>query len=198
MILEDIIYSKKENLIKLVISNESFYVSYNFYSNLNLAINDEIDFNLYKEILHEDNYNRCKLYALKQISYSNKTSFDLKNKLTKKGFSKDTIDKVIKFLNSFDLIDDENYVKAFVNDKSNIYSWSKAKIKYKLKAKYIDDNLIEKYLDSISDEDEYEKAYMLAKRKFDLFYEKEKVFRFLANKAFSYDIIKKVIGDLYK
>lgn len=198
MILENIDYSDKENLIKLTISSEIFYLSYDFYNDLDLSVGDELDFDLYKEILNEDNYNRCKSYALKQISYSNKTSFDLKNKLYKKGFSKDNIEKVIEFLESFNFIDDEAYVKSFINDKSNISSWSKAKIRYKLKAKYIDDNLIDKYLDEISYEDEYEKAYLIAKRRFDLGHDKDKVFRFLANRAFSYDIIKNVLEDLYQ
>lgn len=198
MILEKIDYSDRENLIKLTISSEIFYLSYDFYNDLDIDIGDELDFNLYKDILNEDNYNRCKSYALKQISYSSKTSFDLKNKLFKKGFTEDNINKVIEFLKSFNFIDDEAYVRSFVNDKSNISSWSKAKIRFKLKAKYIDDVLIDKYIDEITYDEEYEKAKTLAKRKYDLGKEKDKVFRFLVNRAFSYDIIKNVLEDLYQ
>ncbi|MDY3006208.1 regulatory protein RecX [Anaerococcus sp. AGMB00486] len=198
MILENIDYSEKENIIKLTISNEIFYLSYEFYNNLDINIGDEVDFNLYKKILNENDYNRCKSYALKQISYSNNTSFDLRNKMYRKGFSDDNISKVIKFLKSFNFIDDDYYVRSFVNDKSKISSWSKAKIRFRLKAKHIDDKLIDKYLDKITYKDEYEKANFLAQKRFDLGHDKDKVFRFLANRAFSYDIIKNVLEDLYQ
>lgn len=197
MILEKIEYSDKENLIKVTISSEAFYLSYDYYNSLDIKKGDELDFNLYKDILREDDYNRCKSYALRQISYSNKTSFELKKKLKKKDFSNNSIDKVIDFLKSYNLIDDRAYVRAFVLDKSNLSLWSKAKIRYKLKVKFISDELIDEFLDQISDEDEYEKALSLAKRRKNLGHDKDKVFKYLANRAFSFSIIQNVLGELF-
>ena len=159
MIVEKIEYSDKYNLVKLTISREIFYISYDFFVDLNLACDEGLDFDTYKQILRENDFNRCKNEALKQISYRARTSFDLKNKLKEKKYDQDAIDKVIQFLEDYNLIDDELYVKSFINDKSKINNWSKGKIRYKLKAKHIDDNLIETYLNNISDEEEYEKAY---------------------------------------
>ncbi len=198
MIVERIEYSDKYNLVKLTISREIFYLSYDFFVDMNLACDHDLDFETYKKILKENDFNRCKNEALKQISYRASTSFDLKNKLKEKKYSEDAIDRVIQFLEDYDLIDDKLYVKSFVNDKSKINNWSKGKIRYKLKAKHIDDNLIETYLNNISDEEEYEKAYEAGLHKKESVDDKNKVYRFLASRGFSYDIIRDVLGDLFK
>lgn len=200
MIVEKIEYSDSYNLVKLVISGEYFYLSYDYYNDLNLSIDDEIDFDLFKDIVNEDQFNRCKNYALKQISYSQKTSFDIRKKLREKKYSKSNIDKTIEFLESYQLVDDEAYVRAYVNDKSRLSGWSKNKIFYKLKAKSIPDSLISKYLDQISDEEEYQKALELAKKKArgDFSFEnKQKVYRFLAGRGFAYDIVSRCIGEIF-
>lgn len=198
MIVEKIEYSDKYNLVKLTISREIFYLSYDFFVDLNLACDDDLDFETYKKILKENDFNRCKNEALKQISYRSRTSFDLKNKLKEKKYSEGAINKVIQFLEDYDLIDDKLYVKSFVNDKSKINNWSKGKIRYKLKAKHIDDSLIETYLNEISDNEEYVKAYEAGLHKKESVDDKNKIYRFLASRGFSYDIIRDVLGDLFK
>lgn len=197
MIVENIEYSDKYNLVKLTISREFFYISYDFFNDLNISKDEDLDFDLYKKILSEDDFNRCKNEALRQISYRAKTSYDLIYKLKKKNYSPESIDRVIDFLNEYKLIDDENYVKTYINDKSNISNWSKGKIRYKLKTKFIDDKLIDKYLNQISYDEEYGKAYNFALRKKESTDDKNKLYRFLASKGFSYDIIKNVLGDLF-
>lgn len=201
MIVEKIEYSDKYNLVRLFISREQFFVSYDFFNNLKIDIDDDLDFDLFKEIVEEDEYNRCKNFALRQISYSQKTSFDIRTKLLKKKYSKEAIEKTLDFLEEYKLVDDEAYVKAYVNDKSKLSSWSKKKIFYKLKAKSIPDFLINKYLENIPEEEEYAKAYALAERKVrgDFSFEnKQKVYRYLAGRGFTYDIISKCVGELFK
>lgn len=63
---------------------------------------------------------------------------------------------------------------------------------------HIDDNLIETYLNNISYEEEYEKAYEAGLHKKESVDDKNKVYRFLASRGFSYDIIRDVLGDLFK
>lgn len=198
MIVEKIEYSDKYNLVKLTISREIFYISYDFFVDLNLSSDEDLDFETYKKILRENDFNRCKNEALKQIVYRARTSFDLKNKLKEKKYDQEAIDKVIQFLEDYDLIDDELYVKSFVNDKSKINNRSKRKIRYKLKAKHINDVLIDTYLNEISDQEEYEKAYEAGLHKKESVDDKNKVYRFLASRGFSYDIIRDVLGDLFK
>lgn len=200
MIIEKIDYSDKYNLIILTIAGEEFSITYDFFNDLNLSLEDEVDFDTYKEILKENQYNMAKNFALGKISYSQKTSFELEKLLKDNDFDADAINKTIEFLKSFKLIDDKAYVKSFINDKSNISKWSRNKIRYALRSKKIDDQLIETYLSYISDDEEFQKAYDFAVKKsrgktdYD---NKQKVYRYLSSKGFEYDTISRVIGEIF-
>lgn len=201
MIIEKIDYSDKYNLIILTIAGEEFSITYDFFNDLNLSLEDEVDFDTYKEILKENQYNMAKNFALGKISYSQKTSFELEKLLKDNDFDADAINKTIEFLKSFKLIDDKAYVKSFINDKSNISKWSRNKIRYALRSKKIDDQLIETYLSYISDDEEFQKAYDFAVKKsrgktdYD---NKQKVYRYLSSKGFEYDIISRVIREIFQ
>lgn len=200
MIIENIEYSDKYNLIRLTISNEKFYVDYNLYYENTFEINKEIDFPTYKLILANDEFNRAKNYALNKISYSQKSTYEIRQKLKEQKFSEDVIEKIIAYLDSYGFLDDESYVKAYIRDKDEISNWSRGKIRFMLKRKHIDDNLIEDYIYTISDEREAEKARFFADKKIknDFSYEnRAKVFRHLASKGFDVDIINQVLNERF-
>lgn len=201
MIIEAIDYSDKYNLVILTISGEDFSISYDLYNDLLLKVDDELSFATYKEILADDEFNRAKNIALSKISYAQKTSFEVEKILKENDLSSDSIEKTIDFLNDYGILNDELYVKSYVSDKHNIARWAKNKISYSLKAKKINEDLINTYLDQISDEDEYENAYNFAVKKArnDFSIEnKQKVYRYLSGKGFDFDIINKVVGELFK
>lgn len=201
MIIEAIDYSDKYNLVILTISGEDFSISYDLYNDLLLKVDDELSFATYKEILADDEFNRAKNIALSKISYAQKTSFEVEKILKENDFSSDSIEKTIDFLNDYGILNDELYVKSYVSDKHNIARWAKNKISYSLKAKKINEDLINTYLDQISDEDEYGNAYNFAVKKArnDFSIEsKQKVYRYLSGKGFDFDIINKVVGELFK
>ena len=201
MIIEYIDYSDKYNLVILSISGEDFNISYDLYNDLQLNIDDELDFDVYKEILSEDEFNRAKNFALGKISYAQKTSFEIEKILKDNNFSNESIQKTIDFLNEYGILNDELFVKSYVSDKHNISKWAKNKIRYSLKAKKISDELIEKYLEIINDEQEYEKAYNFALKKAKNTFNienKQKVYRYLAGKGFEFDIINKVVSEIFK
>ena len=201
MIIEDISYSDKYNLVELIISKEKFFIDYDLYHELKLTLNSELDFKTYKRILANDDYNRAKNFALNKISYSQKSTYEIKKVLADKGFKNDSIDKVIDFLNNYGFLDDKTYVKTYINDKDQLSNWSRNKIGFMLKKKHIDQNLIDDYLCLISDEREVEKARFFADKKIRDDYSmenKQKVFRHLASKGFDYDTISKVLGEFFK
>lgn len=201
MIVENIDYSDKLNLVVITIDGEKFLISYDLYYDLNLSSESQIDFDSYKVILKDDQYNKAKNLALRKISFSPKSSSEINKILKTQHFDQDIIEKTINFLKDFDLIDDEAFVRSFITDKHNISKWPKNKIRYALRSKNIDDYIIEEYLSEISDEDEYQNAYDFAINKAkgdDSFQMRQKVFRFLASKGFDFDIINNVLGDIFQ
>lgn len=200
MIIENIEYSDKYNLIRLTISKERFYVDYDLYYENGFELEKEIDFPIYKKILANDEFNRAKNFALNKISFSQKSTYEIRQKLKDQKFSADVIEKIISYLDSYGFLDDEAYVKAYIRDKDEISSWSRGKIKYMLRQKHIDENLIEDNLCLISNEREAEKAGFFADKKIknDYSYEnRAKVFRHLAGKGFDIDIINQVLNERF-
>ncbi|WP_311376346.1 regulatory protein RecX [Anaerococcus lactolyticus] len=200
MIIENIEYSDKYNLIRITISKERFYVDYDLYYENGFELEKEIDFPIYKKILANDEFNRAKNFALNKISFSQKSTYEIRQKLKDQKFSADVIEKIISYLDSYGFLDDEAYVKAYIRDKDEISSWSRGKIKYMLRQKHIDENLIEDNLCLISNEREAEKAGFFADKKIknDYSYEnRAKVFRHLAGKGFDIDIINQVLNERF-
>lgn len=200
MIIENIEYSDKYNLIRMTISGEKFFIDYDMYYENNFESGKEIAFDLYKKILANDEFNRAKNFALNKISYSQKSTYEIRQKLREKKFSDHVIDDIIAYLDSYGFLDDEAYVKAYIRDKDEISRWSRGKIRYMLKGKHIDDNLIEDYLYLIDDIREAEKAGFFADKKIkgDFSFEnRTKVFRHLAGKGFDIDIINLVLDERF-
>lgn len=200
MIIENIEYSDKYNLIRITISGEKFFIDYDMYYENNFESGKEIAFDLYKKILANDEFNRAKNFALNKISYSQKSTYEIRQKLREKKFSDHVIDDIIAYLDSYGFLDDEAYVKAYIRDKDEISRWSRGKIRYMLKGKHIDDNLIEDYLYLIDDIREAEKAGFFADKKIkgDFSFEnRTKVFRHLAGKGFDIDIINLVLDERF-
>lgn len=200
MIIENIEYSDKYNLIRLTISKERFYVDYDLYYENGFELEKEIDIPIYKKILANDEFNRAKNFALNKISFSQKSTYEIRQKLKDQKFSADVIEKIISYLDSYGFLDDEAYVKAYIRDKDEISSWSRGKIKYMLRQKHIDENLIEDNLCLISNEREAEKAGFFADKKIknDYSYEnRARVFRHLAGKGFDIDIINQVLNERF-
>lgn len=200
MIIENIEYSDKYNLIRLTISNEKFYVDYDMYHENAFEVDKEIDFTTYKLILANNEFNKAKNFALNKISYSQKSTYEIRQKLKEQKFSEDVIEKIIEYLDSYGFLDDESYVKSYIRDKDEISNWSRGKIRFMLKRKHIDDNIIEDYIYMISDEREAEKARFFADKKIknDFSYEnRAKIFRHLASKGFDVDIINQVLNERF-
>lgn len=198
--MENIEYSDKYNLIRLTISNEKFYVDYDMYHENAFEVDKEIDFPTYKLILANNEFNKAKNFALNKISYSQKSTYEIRQKLKEQKFSEDVIEKIIEYLDSYGFLDDESYVKSYIRDKDEISNWSRGKIRFMLKRKHIDDNIIEDYIYMISDEREAEKARFFADKKIknDFSYEnRAKIFRHLASKGFDVDIINQVLNERF-
>ena len=195
--MENIEYSDKYNLIRLTISNEKFYVDYDMYHENAFEVDKEIDFPTYKLILANNEFNKAKNFALNKISYSQKSTYEIRQKLKEQKFSEDVIEKIIEYLDSYGFLDDESYVKSYIRDKDEISNWSRGKIRFMLKRKHIDDNIIEDYIYMISDEREAEKARFFADKN-DFSYEnRAKIFRHLASKGFDVDIINQVLNERF-
>ena len=101
--------------------------------------------------------------ALKFLSTTPKTKYEIKQKLFKKGFIKDVVENALMKLEEYHYIDDESYVKMYIDSVSKK---SKTEIQRNLRAKGIEKEIIDTALlefDELSEEQnafDYATKYM--------------------------------------
>lgn len=125
-----------DNANKLSIDKEVFT---NFY----LYEGKELTRDEYKSILELNDTNKLLQYALKLRSKAIYSEYKLREKLYSKEASKRSVDKVIKILKGYDLIDDKAYASDLV-EYYNSLNYGENKIKTKLAEKGIFKETIDK------------------------------------------------------
>ncbi|MFW5822424.1 MAG: regulatory protein RecX, partial [Tangfeifania sp.] len=134
-------------------------------------------------------------------SRAEQCSPDIRKKIIAAGLSSDEADDLIEKLKEEKFIDDQRYVRFYVSEKFRINKWGKIKIRYYLKMKGMDDNLIQKGLDEI-DEEKYrqvliktlkEKARSVKKK--NKFEKMGQVIRFAQNRGFEPEMIHRYLSE---
>lgn len=140
-----------------------------------------------------------KIYAqaLKYISLRIRSESELAKYLNRKGATKEQANLAIDKLKKLDLINDENYVRAFVHDRMLASPQSRRKITYELRRKQIAEEVIEKSLnnDQLSDKDNLIKLIEI-KRRQTKFNDDLKLMQYLVRNGFNYGDVKETLKSL--
>ena len=86
--------------------------------------------------------------------YQERCTKEVRKKLYNLKTSTESTEKIISFLKNNDFFNDERFVKFFIQGKLRIKKWGKIKLKYELKSRGINYQIIETSIKNISD-DEY-------------------------------------------
>lgn len=157
--------------------------------------------------------------ALRFLSFRPRSEKEVRDNLAKKksfgrgsGPSEATIELIIKKLKDYKFLDDLEFAKMWVQDRSLLKLKPLRVIKFELKQKGITEEIIEQVLsDSKEDEKDLEKAKKIIDKKISKYLPagrqvkglekqkiREKLGRFLASRGFDYDTIKKSIDEVLK
>lgn len=182
----------------------AFAVDMNVMIKYPLAKNMELDDDFISEILTAEEEMNAYNYAVNLLSRAPKSEKELKVKMQDKGYDVIFIENVIKKLREQRYIDDERYSEMFISSKINISKDGRRKIKEALYNKGINKEIIDEKLSSVSEEEEIERAFLLAKKKLASMKEEDtrkktlKLSNYLINKGFEYSTVKKVVSSLLK
>lgn len=194
------VQKRNKERVNIYIDNEySFSISAELVYKEGLKINEKIDLEKIKIIAKEDNYLKCKNIALRIVEKTYKSEKELKDKLLLKGYDEASINKTLNFLKEYNFLNDLNYVKMYVKDKTRLQG--KNKIKYDLIKKGINDTLIEEEISNINEDEEKDIAYNMALKKYNILLKREndkyklsqKLYRFLLSKGYNYDIVSQAV-----
>lgn len=144
--------------------------------------------------MNEKAYN----YAIKYLK-NIKTKKDVYDYLIRKGFTDEETSEVCDYIEEAGLVDDDLYVKFFVEDSFRIKNKGARKIVYELKQRGIDDDKINEAIEEASDmqydalKEAYERKLEATKSETDQYKRKNKIIRFLISRGFDYSDIKDIV-----
>jgi regulatory protein len=132
-----------------------------------------------------------------------KCKFDIRRYLKSYQLNPDEHNLIIEKLIANDFINEERYVKSFINDKFKLNKWGKIKITNELKSKGITGKIVNNNITKIIDNDKYlEVLTQLLKqkqkqmKKKNEVQEKASLMRYGLSRGFEYDVINKILDKI--
>ena len=126
----------------------------------------------------------------------------MRKKLTEKNFSVDQVDHVVGRLKKAKLIQDNNFARAWIENRNTSHPRSQRLMRYELLRKGVDEDHIKNALKiSATDLELAQRAAEAYARRLtgnDYQAFRKSLSGFLARRGFSYDVIVPVIADLWK
>src|ERR1035437_7695009 len=98
------------------------------------------------------NYRQALTKAMAMCSQSERCRFDIVAKLRQWELSEEEIAEAIDYLVKEHFLDEERFVRFYVNDKLRFNKWGKVKLTYMLRQKQIPENIIRESLDQINND----------------------------------------------
>jgi len=115
---------------------------------------------------------------------------DVRRKLYEWGTPADLFDEIVESLYANDFLNDARFCHAYVHDKVAFQSWGRMKIQAGLRALELPESEIQKNLDEIDEKQYKTNLESLVKQRKSV--PEEKRLRFLLQRGFTYDEIKKI------
>ena len=199
MIITNITSQRDPERVNIFIDNEfAFGLFYSTKEELGLKKGMELDDALLERIKSKDELQSAKSKAYQYLSFRQRSQKELEDHLLKKEFSQTTVDCVINILRDAGYINDLDFAKAYVRDKTTFKNFGPYRIKNELSQKGISKDLIEQALQQEYQEELQELVDLVKSKYSSILHDRsEKRFRriggFLQRKGHSYDTIKKVL-----
>lgn len=163
----------------------------------------EVDEKFLNEIIKTEEQNKSNNTALNYISFKPRSEKEVRTKLKDKEFDEDIIDNTIAFLYKYNYLNDYDYGKSLINDKKNFKKAGTNLLKQELYKKGIAKDTIQELIEESYDYDEeYEMAYAVAIKKYNLIKNEDKnsiyrkLYSLLGRKGYGFDIINKVVKNI--
>ncbi|MCK9281726.1 MAG: recombination regulator RecX [Melioribacteraceae bacterium] len=196
---------KGNNVIIFFEDNSKIKIDYELVVKSGLRINDNLHDEAREKLLAQNIRIRVKNGAFNYLGRRHHSYFELRKKLSAKGYDKVVIDETLNELQEKGYIDDEDFAKRYIEESVVRKKSGTNKIIAGLYQKGISREIINRVMSSIDNHDEMaENALEITKKKLNSLKQrntdkqklKTKLFSFLSGKGYSSEIIKEVISQL--
>ncbi|NWG27884.1 MAG: regulatory protein RecX [Ignavibacteriaceae bacterium] len=169
-----------------------------------LKKSDDISEDRFAFLIEQNKLFHIKQRAFRLLGRRQHSSSELRRKLWNKNYEQKLIDEVIQDLKNNSYLNDEDFIREFMAEKSKSKGWSTKRIKTELLKRGIDNKLIDEMLNGQPNDLDFNNAIILAKKKYEVLQKRNlepkairiKLSAFLFSKGFDYDLIKEVCGKL--
>jgi regulatory protein len=165
-----------------------------------LRTKDELDEKRIEELKSYDEINFGKKVAYRFLNFKPRSEKEVRTKLKGHKLSDESIDKILDSLKEFKFVNDEQYAKMYIESKISLKPEGRMSLKIKLAQKGIGKETSEKTVEeNYTEETEFQKALDLVtkyKKKVKAktaIEKKQKCYKHLLSKGFSYDLINRVL-----
>ncbi|MCL4551309.1 MAG: recombination regulator RecX [Bacteroidetes bacterium] len=197
--------TKKGNNV-LVCFEDGEFVTIDYRTVLDYGLRkfDDIDDNKKLKLISDSEFVKAKDSSFRILAKRQHSGYELRNKLFKKGYTKETIDRTLQAMQAGNYLNDEQFTKAFIDERLRRKKIGVNKLKAELFKRGIARNIIEQNLSGIDWELSYENALSLARRKTELLVKKgiephkikQKIFAFLSSRGYDSETIMKILHTL--
>jgi len=202
LIITDIEPQKNKNRVNIYLDDEFAFgldreISYKY----RLYIGQEIEKKFIEKILKTDERNKVINSALGYLSYRQRSQQEVFQKLRSKDYSHEDIEFAINYCIERNYINDIEFARSFIHDKSKLNKYGSVRIKYDLIKKGVDKSIIDQVLQA-DFEEEYSTALEVAEKKLasyrsdDKNSQYRKLGGFLQRRGYPYDVVSKVLREL--
>ncbi len=134
-------------------------------------------------------------YAFRLLGARMYSEGKLREKLEQKFPDEDEeIEVIIGRLKELNYVNDEEYARSFVRQRSLLKPSGKYKLAQELKLKKVNREIYEPILEELDEMELCQKAYEQKSRTLKKS-EREKMMRFLVSRGFGYEVVKEVLGN---
>lgn len=154
-----------------------------------------------EDVVSADERQRGYADALLYLSRKPRTAHEIGVRLAEKGWSQDTIEKVLERLIRERFVDDAAYAQEWAGQRVKSRGKGKMWVRHELRQKGVSKPLIEEALNEVSEEDEFDSALQIAVKKWkatkgEPLEKKRKTGTFLMRRGYSGGLVSRVISEL--
>ena len=169
---------------------------------LGLRVGQQVNEDRLSEMLRAENVQRARQVALNLLSYRQRSADELTRRMVLKGYPEDVVEEALTALARADLVNDERFSKDWVANRLQYKPMGKVRMAWELRQKGVAQELVERAVEDVDSETEYQLALGLAQRKIDRIgadasdEERRRMASFLRRRGFGWDVTNRVIDEV--
>jgi len=205
MKIERVLKKDEKNVTLFLDNDEKLFLAFEVFIKSGLRKNDEISESRFLSLIEENQTYHLKQKAFRLLGRRQHSAFELKLKLSQKGYRDDLISNVVNQLLESNYVNDYDFAKSFTEENIKNKLWGQRKIEAELIKKGVNKEIISQIIsENFSDGNQLEKAIVLGKKKYKSLVDRNtdkdkiqtKLYSFLFSKGYGYDIIKRTIDSI--